>query len=224
MFTIDIRKELSDYGKKIVNSGLVAGAGGNISAREEDIVWMKPSGLAMDEVMPEDWVGINIKTGLQVHGTLKPTSEVNMHLEIYRVRPEIKAVFHTHSPWVCGVISSGAEFRPMFAEFVCDLGKIDRIPYITPTTKTLAEIVAKKMSQCDTLFMENHGIVTIGMTIKQAFYRCAVVEDAAKSLVAASVVGKPIFLTQKQIDELMQLEGPQHRIKMMEGKYEKEKK
>lgn len=211
-----IKEELVAYGVKMAGAGLVAGAGGNISAREGNIVWMKPSGFAMDEMASDELCGMDLETGKQLEGGNKPTSEVNMHLEVYRVRPEIKAVFHSHSPWASGVISSGAEFKPMFAEFVNDLGQVGTIPYITPTTQKLADAVGAKAKDCDTIFMVNHGVLAIGVTMKQAYYRCLVVEDAAKSLVAATVVGKPRFLTGAQIDELMALEGPKHRVKMME--------
>jgi len=195
----------------------VAGAGGNISAREGSIVWMKPSGFAMDDMTPDDLCGMDLETGRQVQGPHKPTSEVNMHLGIYRVRPDAAAVFHTHSPWASGVISSGADFKPMFAEFVNDLGRVGTVPYLTPTTNILADAMAQKAAHCDTIFMVNHGVLAVGASMKQAFYRCLVVEDAAKSLVAACVVGKPRFLTPEQVGDLMELEGPKHRVRMMEG-------
>jgi L-fuculose-phosphate aldolase len=213
-----VREELVGYGVRMVRAGLVAGAGGNISAREGTIVWMKPSGVAMDDMTPDDLAGMDMNLGRQIRGFKKPTSEVNMHLAIYRKRPDITAIFHSHSPWASGVISGGVELRPMFAEFVCDLGCTGTLPYITPTTQELADRAAEKAASCDTIFLANHGIVALGVTMKQAYYRCVVVEDAAKSLVAAAVVGKPQFLTPAQIADLMALDGAKHRISMMEGK------
>lgn len=212
----DVRYDLINYGIKIAKSGLVAGAGGNISARDGNVIWMKPSGFAMDDMGPDDLCGMDPVSGKQVSGTSKPTSEVNMHLGIYRSRPDVTAIFHTHSPWASGVISAGVELKPMFAEFVNDLGRTGTVPYVTPTTQALADAVSKCAAGADTIFMVNHGVLAVGVTMKQAYYRCLVVEDAAKSLVAASVVGKPRFLTQLQVEELMGLEGPKHRVKMME--------
>ncbi len=213
----NVRKELVECGVRIVRAGLVAGAGGNISARDGDIVWMKPSGLALDEMKPSDLSGMDLETGRQVSGPHKPTSEVNMHLAIYRVRPDVAAVCHTHSAWASGVISSGADLKPMFAEFVVDLGRVGKVPYITPTTVKLAEAVGKKMEKNDTLFMVNHGVLAVGKTITQAYYRCLVVEDAGKSMVAAAVVGRPRFLNAKQVKELMCLDSVKHRMKVMNG-------
>ena len=212
-----VREELVRYGIKIAQSALVAGAGGNISAREGNIVWMKPSGFAMDDMTPQDLCGMDLVTGKQVKGKNKPTSEVNMHLGIYRVRPEITAIFHTHSPWASGVISSGVQLKAMFAEFVNDLGRTTTVPYVTPTTQELADVMSAAAKKADTIFMVNHGVLATGVKMKQAYYRCVVVEDAAKSMVAAAVVGKPRFLTPKQVTELMNLDGPKHRVKMMEA-------
>lgn len=209
----DIRIELVRFGRKIAQAGLVAGAGGNISARDGNTVWMKPSGFAMDEMGAADLCGLDLKGGRQIAGKNKPTSEFNMHLAIYRVRPEVTAVFHTHSAWASGVICSGVEMKPMFAEFLCCLGRVTTVPYITPTTLDLANAMAKAVRTHDTVFMVNHGVLAVGGEMKQAFYRCLVVEHAAISLVAASVVGKPRFLTAKQQADLLKLNAPKHRRK-----------
>jgi L-fuculose-phosphate aldolase len=211
-----IRAELVHYGVQIAEAGLVAGAGGNISAREGPIVWMKPSGFAMDEIKPRDLCGMELKTGRQVKVRLRPTSEVNMHLAIYRARPEVAAVFHTHSPWASGVITAGIRLRPMFAEFVNDLGRTGTLRYITPTTQRLADAVGALARTCDTMFMVHHGVLAVGLTMRQAFFRCAVAEDAAKSLVAAAAVGRPQFFSQKQIAEILSLDAVQHRTRMAE--------
>ena len=211
----NIRADLIKYGIKIAQAGLVAGAGGNISARDGKIIWMKPSGFAMDDMTPADLCGMDLATGKQVRGKNKPTSEVNMHLGIYRERPDTQFIFHVHSPYASGIFSSGAQLKPMFAEFVCDLGRVGTIPYITPTTQELADAVTAAGKKFETIFMENHGMIAQGANAKQAYYRCLVVEDAAKSMIAAAIVGKPRFLTPKQQQDLMNLSGVKHRIATM---------
>ncbi|MBN2473758.1 MAG: class II aldolase/adducin family protein [Pirellulales bacterium] len=213
-----IKDELVQYGRKIYAAHLVVGGGGNISARDDETIWMKPSGFAMDDMGPDDLCGMALDSGRQTEGPHKPTSEVNMHLAIYRVRPDVKVVFHTHSPWLCGVVSAGIDMarKPMFAEVVNDLGRRVTVPYVTPTTQTLADLVAEAASSAETIFMANHGVCALGVNMKQAFYRCLIVEDAAQSLVAAAVVGTPQILTREQEEDLMSQSGPQHRVKMME--------
>jgi len=212
-----VREDLVNYGIKIARARLVAGAGGNISARDKSIIWMKPSGFAMDEMTTDDLCGIDLASGQQVQGKNKPTSEVNMHLDIYRVRPDVNAIFHTHSAWASGVISSGVELKAMFAEFVNDLGRTATVPYVTPTTQDLADAMSACAKDHDTIFMVNHGVLATGAVMKQAFYRCQVVEDAAISLVAACITGKPRFLSEQNVRDLMALEGPKHRVKMMQA-------
>ena len=201
----DMRKELVEYGKIIARAHLVAGAGGNISACDGETVWMKPSGFAMDEMEPDDLCGLDLKTGKQTRGRNRPTSEFNMHLAVYRVRPELAAVFHTHSPWASGVISSGVEMKPMFAEFINDLGRTTTIPYVTPTTVDLANAIAEAAKDHDTIFMVNHGVLGVGRVMKQAFCRCIVAEQAAIALMAARATGTPRFLTAEQQKQLKQL-------------------
>jgi len=213
----DVRKELVRYGEKIARAGLVAGAGGNISARDGEVVWMKPSGFAMDEMSPADLCGLSLASGEQVEGGTRPTSEFNMHLGVYRARPDVNAVFHTHSAWASGVISSGVELKAMFAEFVNDLGRTGTVPYVTPTTTRLADTISTFAREHDTIFMVNHGVLAVGRNMKEAYFRCCVVEDAAKSLVAAAAVGKPKLLTGEEVAEINSLDAVKYRAKMMGG-------
>ena len=212
-----IRDELVQYGAKIART-LVTSSGGNISAREGDKIWMQPDDFTFAEMRPADLCGLELKTGRQFQGENRPSPEANMHRAIYRARPDIVAIFHTHSAWVIGVISAGKKFRPMFAEFVNDLGRTGSVPYLAPATPALTRRMVQCAKDHDTIFMINHGMLTMGVNLKQALYRCVVAEDAAKSLVSASIVGRPLFLNQQQADEILSLDAVKHRIKMMEKK------
>jgi len=213
---IVVRQELASYGQRIAARGLTAGAGGNISAREGRVMWVKPSGFAMEALTGKDMCCVDIETGRLVEGR-KPTSELPMHLALYRACPELAAVFHTHSPWASGVITSDADVRPMFAEVVNDLGGIAVVPYQTTGTRELAEAVAEAAGEGETIFMVHHGVVALGKSMKQAYYRCCVAEDAAKSFVGASIVGKPRFLTDDQVAELRKLEAGAYRTRVAES-------
>ena len=201
----DVRAELAGFGMKIAAAGLVAGAGGNISARSGRIVWMKPSGLAMDDMSPDDLCGIDLETGAQISGGHKPTSEFNMHLAVYRARPDVKAVFHTHSPWASGAVTAGVEFKALSPLFALELGRVATIPYITPTTKLLAGAAARAARAHDTIFMVNHGVLATGSGMRQAFRRCLAAENEAIAVLAASVAGRPRFLSKAQQAELGRL-------------------
>jgi len=212
-----IQDELAQYGAKIAKL-LITCYGGNISAREGDIIWMQPDDMNFAEMRPADLCGLELKTGRRLKGEKKPSPEAFMHLAIYRARPDVTAVFHTHSAWVTGVISAGKKFRPMFAEFVNDLGRTGSVPCRAPAAPALARRMAQCAKNHDTIFMINHGLLSVGVNLKQAFYRCAVAEDAAKSLVAASIAGRPMFLNQRRVKEILSLDAVKHRTKMMEKK------
>ncbi len=206
-----IKKELVRYGKKIVSSGLVAGAGGNISARDGKIIYLSASGMAFDEMTENDYIGMDIGSGEIIDGKGKPTSETALHLTCYRVRPDIQAIVHTHSPWAGGVISSGAAIKPMFPEFVCDIDGVVQIDYVVPTTQKLADTVAKVIGENNVILMSNHGVLALGKNLKEAYYRNLIIEDAAKSLVAACIVGEPRFLTEEEIQEIRNLDSTRYR-------------
>ncbi|NCC51070.1 MAG: class II aldolase/adducin family protein [Spartobacteria bacterium] len=211
-----IRQELAGYGQRIAARGLTAGAGGNISARDGRFLWIKPSGLAMEELRGRDMTCVDLACGAVIEGRFKPSSELPLHLGIYRARPDVNAIFHTHSPWASGVITSDADIRPMFAEVVNDLGGITTVPYIITGSRNLADAVTEAALQHETIFMMNHGVVALGRSMKQAYFRCCVAEDAAKSFVAASLAGNPRFLSHGQIQELMALETAAYRTRMAE--------
>ncbi len=200
----DIKEELCSFGLRIVHAGLSAGAGGNISARDGDVIWMKPSGYSMDELVPDCLCGLELESGRQCAGNAEPTSEYNMHLAVYRVRVDVTAVYHTHPPWMTGLISAGVPYRPLTTESVGYLGRVIHLPYEVPQSKMLAEQVGEAAKDHETLLLPNHGIVTVGSTQREAFHRSLVAEDTAKSIVAASLVGNPQYLSERQVQEILE--------------------
>ncbi|HNR93988.1 MAG TPA: class II aldolase/adducin family protein, partial [Kiritimatiellia bacterium] len=113
MIMFDSLTQLANYGRRLAQQGLCAGAGGNISYRDGNVIWVKPSGFSMEDLKVSLFAGLNLATGKQLRGDYRASSEAPMHLEIYRRCPAVNAIFHTHPPWLCGVISSNAEFKPM---------------------------------------------------------------------------------------------------------------
>ena len=202
----DIRTELSNYGARIVRAGLSAGAGGNISARDGNVIWMKPSGFAMDELTPDNLCGLDLETGEQRSGAAAPTTEFNMHLAVYRARPDVAAVFHTHPPWMTGVISAGVPFQHLTTESIGYLGRVIHLPYEVPQSDMLAVQVGEASRDHETMLLPNHGIVTVGASLREAYHRSLVAEDSAKSIIAASLIGKPQFLSEQQVGDILERE------------------
>ncbi|MCD6317478.1 class II aldolase/adducin family protein [Candidatus Aerophobetes bacterium] len=212
-----IKKELTLYGKKIAEKGLVVAGGGNISAREGDIIYLSPSGFALDEINEDQWVKMELATGKVINSNkLKPTCEIKMHLMCYRVRGDIRAVIHTHPPYVIGVISTGTKIKPMFPDYVTCLGKeVPLLPYIIPSGEKLAEVVGKVISKYNVISLKNHGALTVGGNLKEAFYRSIVLEEAAKILFISKTVGTPAILTPYEVKEIDDLTAEAYRRRLL---------
>lgn len=212
----DLREELASYGKRILGERLASGAGGNISARHADFMLISPSGLSLEEVEPPQFVQVDIRRGEVLNGGLMPSSEVLMHLSCYRRRPDLRAVVHVHPQFVIALTSSGHDLKPMFADAIIYLGRrIPHIDYITVTTPQLAQAVEIAVVAANCIVLRNHGVVAVGESLKEAFWRCCTAEEAARIQLLATLVGKPRFLDEEEADRLESLASEQYRRKLL---------
>lgn len=211
--------QLNTYGKKIVHKNLAVGPGGNISAREGNTMWISPSGFGLDEIGDDQWVPVDIETGLPDHPALRPSSEIAMHLYIYRKRPDIQAVVHTHPPVTIAMISSGHDEIPfMFPDHVAIAGHLSSIDYVIPCTEELANAVVQAITPESTgLLLKNHGLVTLGTTLKQAYYRTEIIEDSARVYWMAKSLGTPRILTSEETAGILNLEAEKYRQRLLDS-------
>lgn len=211
-----LRKDLTKFGNRLISEGLVTGPGGNLSAIADGIVYLSPSGYAFNELKPEDYVGIEIASGKIIEGEHRPTSEFLMHLACYRQRPEIRAVIHTHPRYTLALSSSGHDIKAMCADFhIYTKSKIPHIDYITVTTPELAEAVSSVVEAADVIVLRNHGAITLGTNLKEAYYRMTSLEEGAHIQWLATLVGDPRFLTVQELSELDRLGSEQYRRKLL---------
>lgn len=211
-------EEMIGYGVKLAQAGFATGAGGCVSLLDNGLVWIKPAGLAMTALKPGNLCGIDLATGKRVYGKRRPAADLSLHLAVYRARPDISAVFQARPPWTAVAVDSGLKLKAMFAEFVNDLGRAGTLPFAIPRARTFAGGLGAYAADHDTIFMVKRGVLAVGVTMKQAFFRIVVTEDAAKSLIAAVIAGKPKYFTRTQIDEILSLDAVKHRTKMVEKK------
>ncbi|NQS88222.1 class II aldolase/adducin family protein [Patescibacteria group bacterium] len=211
----DIRKELTLYGKKIVQKGLVVATGGNISARKGNIVYLSPGGFTLDEIAEGQWAKVELKTGKIIKPILKPTCEINMHLICYRTREDIGAVVHTHPPYVTGVVSAGVKIKPMFPDYVAYLGEeVPLLQYITPAGNELAKAIGKIIGKYNAISLKNHGALTVGSNLKEAFHRSMILEEAAKILFISKIMGTPGIFNPSEVKKIKNLVAEVHRQKL----------
>jgi L-fuculose-phosphate aldolase len=214
----EILEDLVLTSKALVEDGLVRGAGGNVSAREGDIMWISPSGFSLKDATPKDYPGVSIARGEIVHGRHRPSSEVLMHLAIYRRRADVEAVIHTHPPIAIALTAAGHDLQPMFADYYVYLGgNVPHIPYVTVTTPELAREVENVVAavDCYGIVLRNHGAITVGTSIKEAYFRTLAIEEQATIQHAALQVGKPSFLSPEECARLDRLSSEAYRRELL---------
>ncbi|WP_328882524.1 class II aldolase/adducin family protein [Streptomyces sp. NBC_00299] len=190
--------------RRTVADGLVVGTSGNVSVRVDDTVLVTPSGVPYDRLTPEDMTGVHLD-GRQVLGTLVPTSELPMHLAVYRAT-DAGAVVHTHAVHATAVSTLVPEL-PLIHYMSAALGGPVRVaPYATYGTEELAENMLQALTDRTACLLQNHGTMAYGTTLDQAYDRTAQLEWMSRLwLTASSVPGlSPTLLSQGQLAEVAQ--------------------
>lgn len=204
MYNKDIAKNIVEICHEIYQKGLVSGSGGNISYRDGDEILITASGVPLKEVNEDNLVCVSLKNG-GYSGNICPSKETMMHVKCYIERPDIKAVLHVHSVYTVAIscmeeISEKKSVPVYTPGYGARVGILPVIPYIMPGSTQLAERVADVIKHRNMVLLENHGVVTVGDTLEQAFGLVDEIEENAKIYVVLNGQGRT--LTAKQIDEL----------------------
>lgn len=207
-------EELNKYSARLVDSGLVVGAGGNLSLRDGDYMYISPSGFDLKEI-GENWVKVHIETG-EVQGELKPSSEILMHLECFRKNSEVNAVLHAHPTYSVGVSSAGKDIPALFPDFPAMVKSVGYLEYIIPTNHLLADAVGEMIHEHDVIVMRNHGVLTVGKTMKEAFFLMQLTEESAKVFSISTLFGGPRILTGQECEDLKNLSSEKYRAKLLQ--------
>jgi L-fuculose-phosphate aldolase len=202
-----VKKEICAVGRKLWHRQYVDGNGGNISFRiGPNEVICTPTLVSKFDLTPEDLCLVDLE-GNQVAGTMKRTSEILLHLEIYKAVPEAKACVHCHPPHATAYAITGrvppSRIIPEFEVFV---GKVAVSPYETPGTKAFAETVIPYVKQHNTVLLSNHGIICWGDTVTHAEWYAEVVDTYCWTLINASQLGVPISqISEKHTADLLNI-------------------
>ncbi|HIE11013.1 MAG TPA: class II aldolase/adducin family protein [Kiritimatiellae bacterium] len=183
-----MQEKLSHYARRVAEKGLAAGAGGNLSVCVDNTVWISRSGIALEDMRPGDFAPVDLRTGRPLRRDIRPSSETGTHLAIYRARDDIRAVVHVHPPFVTGLASAGVDFSTFTFEAVLDLGPVDILPLVPPGSSELAERVGRSAAGHDVILLSNHGMMVMGRTMRQAYYRCCILEQTAIAFLVAYLV------------------------------------
>ena len=191
-----ILKDLLKIGKKISQAGLIIGEGGNISTRQGNIVYIKRRAASMGNAKLTDYIPLNIKTGKPLRKRDLPSTEIYMHLACYRTRKDIGAVIHTHPVFATAVAIANVDIKPVTYELGVNVkSPIAKIGHVKPGTPALGRAVGRAIRKHNALLLKNHGLVTVGRDLEEAFLRTLAVERAALTLMGTLHLRKALART-----------------------------
>src|ERR1700676_3701613 len=198
------REEIVHYGRMLHDQGFVAAMDGNLSVRlEADRVLVTPTGVSKGAMQSADMVIVDLD-GQQVAGRRNVTSEIGMHLLVYRTRPDIQAIVHAHPPTATGFAAAGlALTEPLVCEVVMGRGAIPLARYGTPGTSELAQTLEPYVPHYDAILMSNHGVVTYGDTLEHAYMKMETVEHFAQIALVTHLLGRQQPLKEVEIEKLL---------------------
>ncbi len=198
------KEEIVRYGRMLHERNFVAAFDGNLSVRlKRDRILVTPTCVSKGAMRPADLVIVDLE-GKRVAGHRNVTSEIGMHLLIYRMRPDVQAIVHAHPPTATGFAAAGMPLtEPLVCEVVMGLGCIPLARYGTPGTSELAQTLEPYVPSYDAILMSNHGVVTYGDTLEHAYMKMETVEHFAQIALVTHLLGQQQPLKQAEIEKLM---------------------
>jgi len=199
-----LSEEIAYFMCRLYNCGLTTTSGGNISARCGDTILITPSATDKGRMTAEQIGMLDMDCNI-IGKNFKPTIESQMHLEIYKRRPDVQAVVHAHPVYASAFAGSQRAISTKYlAESLVVVGEIAYAPYACQGTEHLAKIIGDSAEKADCIVMRNHGIIALGNNLLQAFDRLEVLENAAKTtfICQGPLASDSIELNNEQIKEL----------------------
>jgi L-fuculose-phosphate aldolase len=203
-----LRADIVEVGRRMYARGYTASNDGNISVRlGPDRLLMTPKSVCKGFMTP-DMMCITDLEGRKLQGDRDPSSEMLMHLEVYRQRADVQAVVHAHPPTATGFAVAGIPLdRAVLAEVLTTLGSIPIAEYATPSTKELPLAVRKYIKAYDGMLLANHGALTVGGDLYGAYYKMETIEHFAKISLVARLLGRENLLSREEVTRLQELRG-----------------
>jgi L-fuculose-phosphate aldolase len=200
------RLAIVEFGRLLYQNGFVAATDGNLSVRlDEDRLLVTPTCMSKGRMRTSDMVIVNMD-GKRLSGKRRVSSEIGMHLLIYRMRPDVHGIVHAHPTTATGFAASGYDLnRPLVCEVVVGLGSIPLARYGTPGTPELADALEPLIPHHEAILMANHGVVTFGSSLESAYMRMETVEHFAKIALVTHLLGNEQPLGEEEVEKLNQV-------------------
>jgi L-fuculose-phosphate aldolase len=200
----EARRAVLEAAQRMSHLGLVVSTWGNVSARVagRDLVAITPSGVEYD-ALREEMLCVLDHRGALVHGGLRPSSEALLHLAIYRARPDVGGIVHTHSVYASAHAAARLAVPPVVEELAQVVGgPIECAPYARAGTAALARAAAAALGDRNAVLLANHGLVGVGATPRDALRVCIVAEQGALIHSVARAIGVPALLSPEEVGDL----------------------
>ena len=203
-----LRADIVEVGRRLYARGYTASNDGNISARlDGGRLLMTPKSVCKGFMTPQ-MMCVTDLDGKKLTGDRDPSSEMQMHLEVYRQRPDVNAVVHAHPPIATAFAVAGIPLdRAVLAEVVTTLGSVPIADYATPSTRELPDAVRKYVKAHDGMLLANHGALTLGTDLFSAYYKMETIEHFAKISFTARMLGGERLLSREEVVRLQGLRG-----------------
>ncbi len=199
-----IKTELHKLHLMLPQEGLVTWTSGNVSARDPQtgLVVIKPSGIMYDDLRPEDHVVLDLDGNI-VEGTLKPSSDTASHLYIYRHKPEVNGIVHTHSPYATAFAAVGQPIPVYLTAIADEFGQaIPCAGFALIGGEEIGQQVVDHIGTCAAVLLKNHGVFTVGKNARAAVKAAIMVEDIAKTVHLALQLGAPDVIPADDVTKL----------------------
>lgn len=207
------RKELVEICHKIHSKGFVSATDGNVSIRiKKDKILCTPTSLPKEKVKEKDLIVLDLE-GRVISGSRKPSTEIKMHLAIYKEREDVNAVIHAHPVYATAFASSKIALDvPFLPEVILNLGLVPVCEYATPSTEEVVKSILPFIKKTNLLLLQNHGSVTFGKNLEEAYYLLEKLEHTAKIFAIAMNLSGVRPLTKKQLKYLYQVNETTYKI------------
>lgn len=209
------KKKLVEICHKVYEKGFVAAYDGNISCKtQQNTLLITRSGICKGDIREKDIMEIDFE-GKILKGKSKISTEHKIHLYAYKKRPEINAVVHCHPVYSTAFALSGKGLTEHFLpEVLLTLGKVPLCKYATPSTDDVPKSLEPHIGYSWAMLLENHGAVTLGKTLDDAYFKMEKLEHYAKIVLLAKLLGKPRKLSRKNISDILKISESTYGIKV----------
>ncbi|MFH0779192.1 MAG: class II aldolase/adducin family protein [Candidatus Eisenbacteria bacterium] len=200
------KKDIVEIGRRLYDKGFVASHDGNISARVgPKQILATVTGVSKGFLTQDDIILVDTQ-GKKISGKGEPSSEIKMHLLIYQKRPDVMAVVHAHPPVSTGFAVAGIPLAQcILPEVVISLGSVPVAAYGTPSTYEVCDAIAPYVENAEAFLLANHGVVTLGKDLLQAYYRMETVEHFARIVLTARLLGNVNVLSREHVTKLVEM-------------------